>query len=343
MHLTVIYDYTYITSIRACQRTTLHLLHYTLEDCRHEAHIDSTTYNGIDEYELTAPLQLYLLTRLHVDLNFLTIELVCRWIRHTVCVWLNNKMNLTKLTSTTRLLLMAILSLSTLSDSLTIWNLWLDEIDHNLLVVLQTPLQSAEVELTLTMNDDLTKLLTLLYNPCRIFLTHSGKCSHKFLCLSLILCLDSTRELWVRILDEVKSVLTILTVESIASLDILQLNSTADITSLKLINRHTVSTSTYIYLTDTLLRATIRITEVITRLDASAHNLEVLYLTNMWLYACLEEINRLWSIYIDRHFLTTCIVNLRHLVNERNNVAKELHQTTDTHTLNCTNAEYWED
>ena len=63
----------------------------------------------------------------------------------------------------------------------------------------------------------------------------------------------------------------------------------------------------------------------------------------MWLNACLEEINRLRSVSINRHFLTTCVVNLRHLVNERNDVAKELHQTADTHTLHRTYAEYRED
>ena len=103
------------------------------------------------------------------------------------------------------------------------------------------------------MNDDLTKLLTLLHNPCWVFLTHSCQGRHKFLGLSLILCLDSTRELRIRILDEVESVLAVLAIEGIASLDILQLNGTADITSLKFINRYTIGTCTYIYLTDTLL------------------------------------------------------------------------------------------
>ena len=109
------------------------------------------------------------------------------------------------------------------------------------------------MELTLTMNDDLTKFLTLLHNPCWVFLTHSCQSSHQFLGFSLILCLDGTRELRIRILDEVESVLAVLAIEGIASLDILQLNGTADITSPKFINRHTVSTCTYIYLTYALL------------------------------------------------------------------------------------------
>ena len=35
-------------------------------------------------------------------------------------------------------------------------------------------------------------------------------------------------------------------------------------------------------------------------------------------------------------------MNLWHLVNERNDIAKELHKSADTHALACTYAEYWE-
>ena len=192
MHLTIIDDNAHITSIRASERTTLHLLHYTLEDSRHESHINSTTYYSVDKHELTTPFEVYFLTALEVNLYLLTIELVSGRIRHTICVWLYDKVNLTKLSSTTRLLLMAIFSLGALSDSLTIWNLRFNVFHLNLFIILQTPLECAQMELTLSMNDYLTKLLALLNYPCRILLTHSGQSSHKLFSLSLILSLDST-------------------------------------------------------------------------------------------------------------------------------------------------------
>ena len=63
----------------------------------------------------------------------------------------------------------------------------------------------------------------------------------------------------------------------------------------------------------------------------------------MWFHTRLEEVERLWTITVWRNLLTTSIMNLRHLVNERNNITQELHQTTNTHALTCTYAENRED
>ena len=82
----------------------------------------------------------------------------------------------------------------------------------------------------------------------------------------------------------------ILTVESISCLHVLKLNSTADIASTKLIYRNTVSTSASINLTNTLLRTTVGIRQVVAWLNATTHHLEVRNLTDMWLHTSLEEI-----------------------------------------------------
>ena len=99
-------------------------------------------------------------------------------------------MNLSKLSGTSRLLLMTIVGTGCLGDGLTIRNLGFFKLNLNLLVVLQTPLQGAKVELSLTMNDGLTELFRLLNNPCRIFLTHLQQGCHEFLHLSLVDRLD---------------------------------------------------------------------------------------------------------------------------------------------------------
>ena len=76
---------------------------------------------------------------------------------------------------------MTIVSASHLGDCLTIRNLRLFKLDLNLLVILKTPLQCAEVELTLSVNDGLLQFLRLFNNPCRIFLTHTQDSRHQFL------------------------------------------------------------------------------------------------------------------------------------------------------------------
>ena len=62
----------------------------------------------------------------------------------------------------------------------------------------------------------------------------------------------------------------------------------------------------------------------------------------MRLYSCLEEIQRSRRVGIGRNFLSSRIMHLRHVTNERHYVTKEFHQATNAHTLACTNAEHWE-
>ena len=134
----------------------------------------------------------------------------------------------------------------------------------------------------------------------------------------------------------------ILAVESISSLHVLKLNSTADIASAKLIYRNTVSTSASINLTNTLLRTTVSIRQVVAWLNATTHHLKVRNLTDMWLHTSLEEIQRLRTVRIRSNLFATSVVQLRHLANERNYITQEFHQAAYTHILACANAEYWE-
>ena len=140
------------------------------------------------------------------------------------------------------------------------------------------------------MNDNLAQLLRLLNNPCRIFLTHLLQSSHHLLGLSLVDSLDGTRELRVRIFDEVKFIVYILAIQRVTCLHVLQLHRTTDITCTQLVNLDAVSTSASIQGTDALLRATISIGQVVATLDNTTHHLEVLNLTDMGLNTSLEEI-----------------------------------------------------
>ena len=78
-------------------------------------------------------------------------------------------------------------------------------------------------------------------------------------------------------------------------------------------------------------------------MNGTAHHLEVLYFANMWLNTRLEEEEAGWTSWIGLHFLTTAVVLGWHLVYERNNIAKELHQAAHAIVAGGANAEHWED
>ena len=63
----------------------------------------------------------------------------------------------------------------------------------------------------------------------------------------------------------------------------------------------------------------------------------------MGLHTCLEEIEGGRTVAVGCHFLTTGVVDLRHLAHEWHNVAEELHKATNAHVLACTYAEDGED
>ena len=186
MHLSVIDDDAHVAGIRAGERTLFHTFHDTLQDSGHETQVDSTTHNGVDEDELSTPLQVDLFLALDVHLELLTVDLERGWIRHSLCIGLHDQVNLTKLTGTTRLFLMTVVGTCHLCDGLTIGNLWLQVLDIDLLIVLHTPFQGTQVELSLSVNDDLTELLRLLYHPCGILLTHLRQGSHHLLRITLV-------------------------------------------------------------------------------------------------------------------------------------------------------------
>ena len=140
MHLSVINDNTHITCIATGQRSVLHAIHDTLKNSRHEACINSTTDNRVDEYEFAAPFQVNLFATLDIDLKLLSVDLVRCRIGHTFSVRLNDEMNLTELASTARLLFVTILSARHLCDSLAIRYACRLKLDSELLIILKTPL-----------------------------------------------------------------------------------------------------------------------------------------------------------------------------------------------------------
>ena len=191
MHLAVIYDDTYVAGVRTGKRTGLHLVHQTFEDSGHEASINSTTDDGVNHDEFATPLQFNFLGVTRSNLVFLTAELVDFFRLNAFYIRLYDEVNLTELTGTTGLFLMTIVGTGGLGDSLTIRNLRLTKLNLNLLVVLQTPLESAEMELAHTTDDGLTKLFAHFDTPCRILFALTGNNLHHLLVLTLVDSLDA--------------------------------------------------------------------------------------------------------------------------------------------------------
>ncbi len=193
MHLTIVDDDADITGIRAGQRALFHTFHYTLQDSGHEACIDSTANYGVDEDQFAAPFQVFLFLRLDVHLEFLAIDGERGGVGHPLGIGLYNQVHLAELAGTARLLLVAIVGTCHLRDGLTIGNLRLDILDFNLLVVLHPPLQRTQVELALSVDNNLAQFLRLLNHPCGILLTHLGQGHHHLLGLGFVYGLDGAR------------------------------------------------------------------------------------------------------------------------------------------------------
>ena len=253
MHLAIIHNNSYIACIRSCQRTTFHTLHNSLKNSWHKPLVDSSTNNRVYEHKLSTPRHITFFLTFHGNLELLSVEVVTCWIRHTFCIWFNNKMNLAKLPSSTTLLLVAIFCLGLLCDCLTIRDTWFFKFHIQFLVVLQAPLQCAQMEFSLSVNNSLLKFLRVFKYPCRIFLMHFQDCRHNLFCILGILSFNSTTILRVWILNEIKLPFCIFAIKSIASFNIFQLYCATDIASLQRVNRYAVCSSTGINLPNTLL------------------------------------------------------------------------------------------
>ena len=344
MHLTIVDHDTYVACIATSQRAALHAVHDSLQNSGHETNVDGTTDDRVDKLQFAAPRKVFLLLRLDVHLELLTIELIAYWIGHTFCIWLDDECYLTELSGTTALLLMAVGCLCLLRDGLTVRNTWLLVFDIEFLIVFQTPFQYAEMELSLSVHDGLAELLALLHDPCRILLAHLQQSCHNLFEILRILRFDSTRIFRTRIFYEVElHILVVLAIERVASLHILQLHSTSDVTGFEFVNRDTVASCTSIDLSETLLRATVSIREIVTGFHLTTHHLEVAHLTDMRFHTCLEEVKAFKSIAISWHLLTACIAVSRHVTDERHNIAQELHQALYAHVLMSIDTEDRED
>ena len=101
MHLSVIYIDADVTGKRSGKRSLVHLVIDTLEDCRHEARINRTTYDTVVELKFTAPWKIKLLLALDVENGLFSVNLEPVARIHAFLIRSDEQMNLTELAGTT--------------------------------------------------------------------------------------------------------------------------------------------------------------------------------------------------------------------------------------------------
>ena len=154
---------------------------------------------------------------------------------------------------------MAIVSTRRLGNGLAIRNLWLFVLNHHLIVVLKTPFEGAEVELTLTSHDNLFELFRLLNYPSSVLLVHTCEESCQLLCISLINRFDCTAIFRIRIGDSRILVLAVFCIEGITCAGVFEFHSSSDVTSRNFLYRDADVTCYRIELRDTLFGTAINI------------------------------------------------------------------------------------
>ena len=144
--------------------------------------------------------------------------------------WLDCYIDTSKLTTTTRLLLISLTALCSLCNSLFVVNLWLTLVTLYLELTLQTVDNNVEVKLTHTRDNGLTTLLISTNGECWILLSKLRKTVIKLSNVSLALWLNSDRDHSVREGNRLEDNWCILITESITSTNILETYTSTDIT-----------------------------------------------------------------------------------------------------------------
>ena len=199
MHLSVVDEYADVTGIRTGERTFGHLLLDTLEDSRHEAEVDCTTDNAVVELKLSAPLEVGNILGLDIELGVLAVNLELG-VELAFCR-AYEEVNLTELTCTAGLLLVAVLGGSHLGNGLAIRNLWLIELYVHAELVDQTPLDDVDMLLAVALENGLAELLVVVYDNGRVLGGNLLQCITELLLILNDLSLDGALVLGSRELD----------------------------------------------------------------------------------------------------------------------------------------------
>ena len=339
MHLAVEHIHTDITGKRTCKRSFAHLLHYTLENCRHEPGIDGTSDNTVVELELAAPVKVETLLALDVEHHFLAVHLELVGGFNPFHNRADEKMHFTELACTSGLLLVTVVCDSNLGDGLPVGNLRREHLDLDLVLVLESPSDDIDVLLALSLEDSLLEFLGVFNYDGRVFCRHlCQSLTHLFLVL-LLLCLDGCTELGCRELDMLIRDVASRLCKCHIGLCRPELDSTSDVSGkqvrdfLFLLSCHGIDGG------NPLLVASLGVLEILTFRQLSRHHLEICNLTEMRLHCRLiyEECSR--GILLALH-LVSVLCHCLPVSRRRSHLDGELHEPLDSYVLLCRQAEH---
>ena len=74
VHLSVVDNNAHIASVGSGERSLFHATHHAFENRWHEASVDGTAHDAIDEHQFSAPLEIHLFLTARCDADFLIAE-----------------------------------------------------------------------------------------------------------------------------------------------------------------------------------------------------------------------------------------------------------------------------
>ena len=201
MHLSVIYEYPDVAGVRAGERALGHLVHDTLENRRHEAGVDGSADNTVVELKLSAPVEVVGLLALHIEDHILSVNLELVGERHALDNRADEEVNLSELSCSAGLLLVAVLGIGGLGNGLAVRDLRSKEIDLYLELVLKSPLHHIDMLLALSAENGLLQFLGVVHDNCRVLSRNLVESLSELGLVSLHLGLDGRAVLGCRELD----------------------------------------------------------------------------------------------------------------------------------------------
>ncbi len=173
---------------------------------------------------------------------------------------------------------------------------------------------------------------------------HAVKNLTQFLDFALVNGLDGALILGSGILDKVENVFAVLVVEGVATTNVLELNGSANVACLKLVNVALCQATAHgVELSDALFATAVHVVKVGTGLDGTAHYLEIRNLANVGLNGGLEEEDACGTIRVALNFVALGVAHGGHLSCGGNYFAQEVHQAVYAHVLLTADAHYWDD
>lgn len=110
VHLAVIDNDAHVAGIRSGERSLFHAAHHAFENRGHEAGVDGTAHDAVDEHQFSAPLEIHFFLTARRDTDLLIAEFEQGGFGHSFEVRFDDEVHFAELSRTARLFLVAIVA-----------------------------------------------------------------------------------------------------------------------------------------------------------------------------------------------------------------------------------------